>query len=393
MRETNSNLILNLIWRERVISRADIARRTGFSRSTVSTIVEHLLRTGLVDESGTGDSSGGRRPILLKFMDDACGLVGIELDATFIRVALTNLRGQILASRTLDFPVAKAPRESLSQMAELIRECLKSRRMGLRKVLGIGVAVPCPIDPADPSPRLLPEVFPGWRETDLIAGLQEDFPVPVFMDNDANLGALAELFWGAGRDGRSLVFIKAEKGIGAGLIIDGKIYRGSRGLAGEVGHMVVESDGQRSHCGMTGCLTAHAGAYALLEQWTGRPGGLSHKLDAEGLSLSALNAAAAGGDAQALALLGQAARYVGICIANILNILNPDTVVLGGGLFQVQDGLLDLIGEAIRTHTLWPSIASARVVLSDLGPYNIAVGAATQVLCGLLTPHDTNGPG
>ncbi len=384
MRARNTSLILNLIWKERTISRAEISRRTGLSRSTVSAIVNQLLETGLVNEFGIGDSSGGRRPIILSFVDDAFGLVGVDLGATHVGVLVTNLRGEVKLWKKQAHNMEFDPKGTLEVMLKLIDACVSELKLAPGRVLGIGVAVPSPVDPNDRQGVLTPEVFPAWKGVEIIPTLERTYGVPVYVDNDANLGALAELWWGVGRHGGNLVFIKVGKGVGAGLIINGDIYRGSKGMAGEIGHIVVESASQRLHVGMPGALTAYVGAHSLVQQVSERRG--KHpgsKLEAD-CSVSEIADAALAGDPLALEIVEDAGRYIGITVANVLNLLNPEAVVLGGALTKVGEGLLEIVRRTIKQQTLWSSIAEAKLVVTDLGEINIAVGAATQVLVSLL---------
>lgn len=385
MRARNTSLILNLIWKERTISRAEISRRTGLSRSTVSAIVNQLLETGLVNECGIGDSSGGRRPIILSFVDDAFGLVGVDLGATHVGVVVTNLRGEVKLWKKQAHDMEFDPKGTIEVMFALIDACTSELHLAAERILGVGVAIPSPVDPNDRQGVLTPEVFPSWQGVEIIPTLERVYGVPVYIDNDANLGALAELWWGVGRHGGNLVFIKVGKGVGAGLIINGDIYRGSRGMAGEIGHIVVESSSQRVHCGMPGALTAYVGAHSLTQQVNERRGRHpdSPLLKGES-SVSDIADAALAGDSLAREIVEDAGRYIGITVANILNLLNPEAVVLGGALTKVGDSLLQIVRKTIKEQTLWSSIAEAKLVVTELGEINIAVGAATQVLVSLL---------
>jgi len=262
MRARNSGLLLNLIWRERQISRADLARRTGLSPSTVSAIVGDLERFGLVRSQGAGLSRGGRRPTLLGFCDDAFSIIGVELGATHIRALLTNLRGQIRAERHGLHAVQTDPEGALTLVRSFIDDLLRTERVARRRLLGIGVAVPSPVHPRAPG-RLSSLILPAWSGYDVQERLTGAYHVPVFVDNDANLGALSENWWGAGRSGEDLTYIKVSTGIGAGYVINGEVYRGAGGTAGEIGHLAVDPSGPRCLCGLNGCLTMFIGSQAV----------------------------------------------------------------------------------------------------------------------------------
>ncbi len=220
--------VLRLIWDERAISRADIARRTGLSRSTVSEVVTELLATRLVDEAGEGASSGGRRPIVLEFQDDACVILGVDMGATHVSVALTDLRGRVLAWENRPFPVRSDPEGTRALIAEFCAECLRSWGGDPARLVGIGIAVPCPVDPRHQG-RFSTHVLPAWKGRAGFEALGARFGAPIFIDNDANLGAVAERWWGAGRGFDDFTYIKVATGVGAGHMVGGRIARPLRG--------------------------------------------------------------------------------------------------------------------------------------------------------------------
>lgn len=380
MRARNSVLLLNLIWREQTISRAEIARQAGLSPSTVSAIVRDLERTGLVRDLGTGTSTGGRRPILLGFCDLAFAIVGVELGATHIAVVLTDLRGRVQVFREKPHPVRTDPAGTLETTAALIDECLRAKRIARRRILGIGVAVPSPVNPEEPG-RLSAFIVPAWAGHDIQEWLHARYRRPVFVDNDANLGALAEQWWG--EQAEDLTYIKIGMGVGAGHIIRGELYRGARGSAGEIGHIVLDPAGPLCMCGNRGCLAMYVGSDVLVERARKRMG------DAPGdpMSVTTIVERAKEGNAEARALLEEAGRHLGIAIAGLINILNPAVVVLGGAITAAGDLLIGPLGTSIRSHALSKATADTRIVASTLDRRSIAVGAATLVLAAALRDY------
>lgn len=371
---------LRLIWRERRISRAEIARRTGLSRSTVSEIVDALLPTGLITEVGVGPSDGGRPPIVLEFNDDACAILGVDVGAAHVSVALTDLRGRVLAWEDRSHPVRTDPVGTRALILELCDRCLANWRSGIRRVVGIGVAVPCPVDPRHPD--LLPEVvLPDWHGKSGLAALTERYGVPLLVDNDANLGALAERWWGAGREVDDFAYIKLATGIGSGHVVRGQIYRGSTGVAGEIGHLAIDPNGGPCLCGLRGCLATFVGAAALVAR--ARALLADHPesvLAGTEPTILSIEDAALAGDPLALALVREAAEYLGIAVAGLLNLMNPAMVILGGGLARLGDVLLDPLRDTVRRRTLVSSMSACEIRTSELGTRATAVGAATMVL-------------
>ncbi len=373
MRTQNSTLLLNLIWRERQISRADVARQTGLSPSTVSAIVGELDRAGLVREIGAGASRGGRRPVLVGFRDDAFALIGVELGATHVSAVLTDLRGTVRAFRHTHVAVRDDPAGALAAARKMADECLAAERVSRRRVVGIGVAVPSPVHPRHPG-RLSPVILPAWRDRDVQAELADAFDLPVFVDNDANLGALAERFWGAGAGGEDLAYIKVATGIGSGHIINGALYRGAGGTAGEIGHIAIDPAGPLCVCGLRGCLATLIGSEALLARarraWPRR----------KRPTVADIIAGVRAGDPAAREIVDEIGHYLGIAVAGLLNLMNPAVVVLGGEITSVGDLLLDPLRASVKRRALSTSVAETRIVSSRLGERSIAVGAATLVL-------------
>jgi len=375
-----ADAVLRLIWDERQVSRADIARAAGLSRSTVSEVVNEILPMGLVIEVGEGPSRGGRRPIVLEFQDDACVILGVEMGASHVAVALTDLRGRVMVWNSQDHPVRSDPEGTRKLIAELCQKCLDDPARGTRPLVGIGVAVPCPFDPSFPD-RLSTIVLPKWEARLGLESLSNDLGVPLFVDNDANLGALAEHWWGLGGNADNLAYIKVATGIGSGHIIGGDIYRGATGVAGEIGHMSIDPQGGPCICGLRGCLVTLVGARALearvLEL---RPRFPDTRLTDAQPAVHKIEEAALAGDPLALLVIREAAEHLGTAVAGLLNLMNPGLVVFGGDLAILGDLILEPLTHSIRNRTLISSVAAVEILASKLGVRSVAIGAATLVL-------------
>lgn len=375
-----ADAVLRLIWQERRISRAEIARLANLSRSTVSEIVSEILPMGIVAEIGEGLSRGGRRPIVLEFQDDVCVILGVEMGATHVVVALTDLRGNVLTWESREHPVRTDPPGTRQLIAQLCGDCLAAPAGAGRPLVGIGVALPSPVDPSHPD-RLSTIVLPAWESRLGLDDLARHYGVPLMVDNDANLGALAEHWWGAGRGVDDLAYIKVAMGIGSGHVIGGEIYRGATGVAGEIGHLSIDSQGKPCICGLRGCLVTLVGGPALVA----RAAELNAEFPESGLarkeiSILDLENAALAGDALALKVAQEAAAHLGRAVAGLLNLMNPSLVIIGGDLARLGDLLLDPLRETVKSRTLVSSVAAAEIRASDLGERAIAMGAATMVL-------------
>ena len=376
--------VLDFVWRRRAVSRADIARHTGRSRSTISEVVARLLPTGLIEEVGSGESRGGRRPILIGFRDGAGSILGMDIGAAHVSVALTDLRGRILAWRRRDHPVQSDPKGTAALAVRLGEACLAAPGAGPTGPMGIGVAVPSPVDPGSPY-RILERILPAWHDFDLLGALRSHFEVPVFVDNDANLGALAEHHWGKAVGIDDFAYLKVATGVGAGLMIGGEIYRGATGVAGEIGHVAIDPRGPRCVCGNRGCLATFVGTRALVDRTRALlprfPGSVLARTVPD---IRSLEDAALADDPLALKVVGEAAGNLGIVIAGVLNLMNPGSVILGGSLARLGDRLIAPLSEAVAGRTLVASAAASEIRTSELGPRATALGAATHVLVAAL---------
>ena len=382
VRSRNASAMLKLIWEEHHISRADIARRSGLSRSTVSAMVEVLLATGVVCEAGAGTSSGGRRPIILEFNERARAIIGIDMGATHLAVTLTDLRCKPAVWLHIEHDVRNDPMGTLTQIRTLVGQALERVSIGLEDVVGIGISVPSPVDVMRTG-YLSSEVLPEWREVNIVYEVEKSFRRPTFVDNDANLGALAEQWWGAGSGGGDLAFLKIGTGVGCGLILNGQVYRGVTGLAGEIGHMSIVDGPKGDRINPKGRLTSLVGAPQIIAEVEKRiidePHSQLSSLE-QPLSVRRIAVAAEQGDPVALSVISEVGHYLGLAVANLLNVLNPKTIVLGGAISQAGATFLKVIDEAVKARTVWHQISTTPVVVSELGERAMAVGAATQVL-------------
>ncbi len=382
---TLTESVLRLIWERKTISRAEIAELAGLSRSTVSEIVASLIATSLVSEKGVGASRGGRRPVVLAFEDAARVILGVDVGASHIGVVLTDLRGRILTSERREFAVQSDPQGALALVTRFCNTCLATWGGDRALLTGIGLALPSPVDPLHPD-RVSPLALPAWHERHGFFALRQQFNVPVLVDNDANLGALAEHWWGAGRGFRDFTYIKVSTGIGSGQMIGGRVYRGSSGVAGEIGHIAIDPRGEMCGCGNRGCLQTFAGAKSIVARARHLRAQFPDSLLAEGeLRIGDIADAALAHDPLALQVVRETADYLGIAIAGLLNLNNPAAVILGGSLARLGALLLTPLRETIQKRTFVSSVVAAEIRVGELGSLVIAIGAATMILDAALS--------
>jgi glucokinase-like ROK family protein len=378
LRELNSRRVIDALRERGTASRAEIARATGLSRSTVSSIVAELLDAGMVEEGaeGTGvahGEQGGRPPVLLSLKSTAGMALGVDLGHTHMRVALSDLSHEVLAESWQELDVDHSAEEGLDAAARLVAEVLKEADADRDRVLGVGMGLPGPINQA--ARRVgSTAILPGWVGVDAAAELSRRLELPVQVENDANLGALAEFVWGSGQGHSELVYIKLSSGVGAGLLLGGRIYQGAGGTAGEIGHTVVQEGGAICRCGNRGCLETVASARAIA-------GMLSESRDEE-ISTKRLLDLSGNGDSAAARLIEEAGREIGIAVANLCNLINPDRVIVGGDLSGAGELITEPILESIRRFAIRSAADQVTVVPGVLGERAELLGALALVLHG-----------
>ncbi|WP_141732628.1 ROK family protein [Oligoflexus tunisiensis] len=376
IRLSNNNLLLRLLWQHQVISRADLARITGMSRPSISAIVAEHLDLGLISEIGPGESSGGRRPVLLRFEDDAHLIAGLDFGASHMSLMLSNLRGQEVEWLSVPAQTREFPEQSIQQAMELLKEGITLARRRGRKVIGLGIGVTSPVYSTGDSQSMHPAIHPKWAGLGLSRILKEHVSIPIFMENDANLGALAELWWTERQSRKHLLYLKVASGLGAGVIIDGKIFAGAHGLAGELGHTFL-ADRRLNKDPTLDNLNAMVGIPYVLEELrikvSQRQPGVVHRG-------ALLKEAYESGDASTRAIVEKFIHRLALAIANAMVSFDPELVIVGGIVPDLGDELLGMLREDIPRHLVWPELRSVPLECSRFGEKQTALGAATLVL-------------
>ncbi|MBV8946875.1 MAG: ROK family transcriptional regulator [Solirubrobacterales bacterium] len=377
-RQMNRLRILEALYRHPQSSRAALARHTQLSRATVSALVEELVQAGLVEEGvgatapGPGQEGGvGRPPLLLSLVSGAAFAVGLDFGHQHIRVALCDLSGEPVVDDYSPAEVDHAPIESLDLAQRLVHEALHTAGVARDRLLGVGMGLAAPINKATGNLEA-DGILPGWRGIRPAAEMEARLGMPVALENDANLGALGEKAFGAARGIDDLVYIRLSAGIGAGLILEGQPYQGFVGVAGEVGHVLSDPHGPICRCGNRGCLESVASPVAvaaLLERSLRQP-----------VSVSRLLELVDQGDRGARRAVAEAGEAVGRAVAMVVNVLNPELVVVGGDLAQAGEILLAPMTAAIERHSVAPAAAAVKVTAGMLGPRAEVLGAAALIL-------------
>ncbi|WP_190128149.1 ROK family transcriptional regulator [Streptomyces mashuensis] len=351
------------------LTQAEIARATGLSAATVSNIVRELKDTGTVDVTPT--SSGGRRARSVSLSGDAGTVVGVDFGHTHLRVAIGNLAHRVLAEEAEPLDVDASAAQGLARAEHLVNRLIEKAGIDRGKIIGVGLGVPGPID-VESGVLGSTAILPGWAGTNPRDDLAARLDVPVHVDNDANLGALGELVWGAGRGATDLAYIKVASGVGAGLVINGRIYRGPGGTAGEIGHITLDEAGPVCRCGNRGCLETFTAARYVLP--------LLHSAHGPDLTVPRMVRLAHDGDPGCRRVIADVGRHIGSGVANLCNLLNPSRVVLGGDLAEAGELVLGPIRESVSRYAIPSAARQLEVVPGALGGRSEVLGALALVL-------------
>ena len=353
------------------------------TRSAISSIIDDLKEMGLVDEIEIGPTTGGRRPILLAINPRYGYVVGIDMGATHLGLVVTDYSAHVLEEIEHPFSVTDGPKNCLNQIDRYVIELLKRLKLEISNISAIGMDVPGPVV-AEAGMVSSPPIMPGWDGYPIQTYLEELWHVPVSLGNDAELGALGEWAYGAGRGENNLAYIKVGTGVGAGLLLDGRIYRGATGTAGEIGHVTIQENGPLCTCGNYGCLEAMAGGQAIARKAReaiekGRRTQLS-SIEAKKILAVDVAQAAQRGDLVAQQIITEAGTYLGIAIASLINVFNPSMVVIGGGVSQLGDLLLEPIRKTVVQRSLHSAAKVVRITSAVLGRRASSMGAVVQAI-------------
>jgi glucokinase-like ROK family protein len=365
------------------ISRTDLADQMGLTRAAVSLIVKELLESNVVQEAESRSAPSGRPPIVLA-INPKGGLVGaIDMGATHMTVALADFAAIIHQEMESPLDIKDGPEICLAKAEQILRRMLEQEGLTTAHLSAVGVGVPGPVI-TEAGMVVAPPIMPGWDRYPIRASLEKIWNCPVTLNNDAELGALGEWAYGAGRGEKNIAYIKVGSGVGAGLILNKQIYGGTTGAAGEIGHLTIDENGPLCNCGNHGCLEAFAGGHAIAKQ--GQALAKSGKrtlladLPAEKITALEVAEAARRGDLHAQEILRRSGTYIGIAIAGLINLFNPSVVIIGGGVAQVGDMLTTPIRQAVRERAMRASEQGVRITAAMLGRRSVLIGAIVQAV-------------
>jgi len=369
LREANTQRVVEVLRLHGTLTQADVARATQLSPATVSNIVGDLRRRGFVRTAPTGE--GGRRSVDLSLDPTAGVVVGVDFGNRHRRIAVSDLAQNILVDEhhplPLEHRVDDGVRDTVVDVDRLLLQCGRKRS----QVLALAIGLPGPVDPATGQLGSA-AILPGWAGVPVGEAFEAALGVPVAVDNDANLGALGEMNWGAGRGFRDFTYLKVTTGIGAGLVIDGRLYRGAAGTAGEIGHTTIDENGPVCRCGNRGCLELFAGTPALLE--------LLHRSHDGSMTVREMIELSEAGDTGCRRVVEDAGRHIGVALANLCNLISPRLIIVGGELAAAGDALLQPMRESMARRAVPAAAQRAEIVPSELGDHASVLGAVALAL-------------
>jgi predicted NBD/HSP70 family sugar kinase len=370
VKKNNTSLVFQMITQHEPISRADIAQASGLNKATVSSLVNELLEKQLVYESGPGESSGGRRPVLLHYNSVAGYAIGIDVGVNYILGVATDLKGKIISEQH-----EKIKSSSFHDVMGLVKNIIHTLMKSLPKspygVVGIGLGIPGIVDKQG-KVLLAPNL--GWKNCDIKQVIEDDFNVPVIIENEANAGAYGEKQFGVGKPFNDVIYVSAGIGIGVGLILNNNLYQGLNGFSGEMGHMVIEMNGAPCSCGSNGCWEAYASEHALLNK-----AGID-----KDYTLESLIELAKRNDETSLLLFKEIGQYLGFGINNIINTFNPEQIIIGNRLAMAKEWIEQPLLDIVYSHALSFQQQDLQINFSEHSTHSAALGVAAFTAEGFI---------
>jgi glucokinase-like ROK family protein len=391
MKSLNRSLILNVIRTQGPISRAEIAKKTNLTPPTVTNIVSELIGANLVVESDLGTSTGGRKPIMLRINTNAFQVIGIDAGSSRIRVIAATLNAEIIESLQIKIPRQVTEHSFIELLKGAIYQIIEKAQLNRQSIIGIGIGMHGQVNPEKGFLLFAPNL--NLRHIHIQSELEKEFDIPIEIENDVRAMALGESWFGNGQGIEDFICVYVGMGIGAGIILNHKLYRGTSHTAGEMGHTTVDVNGPKCSCGNYGCLQALAASSAIVartqrEIRLGRKSIITELVsgDLDEITGEIIYQAALQEDELAQEILRSTGRFLGIGIANIVNTLNPQKVIIGGGVSKWKEFILEALEEQVAVRALETPRQAVTIETTKLGDHATAIGATTLVLKKLFMP-------
>lgn len=382
------------------ISKADLATFTEYSRTKIVSCIDSLLDKKIIIANNATEYTGGRRSKTFSLNGDLGLVAGVDIGATSVDLVIADFSGKFLVRYSEPASVKDGPIKVLGQVCSLLEKMLKEKNLSPEKLYGIGIGVPGPVD-FSAGTLVSPPIMPGWDRYPIIQTVQQWLPsANVVVDNDVNVMALGEIYQGVGEGVDNLIFVKIGTGIGAGIICEGKIYRGSSGCAGDIGHVGVDKSGPLCHCGNRGCLEAVAGGPAIAERsliaaQAGKSSILLKLYEKNGKVLRAedVGDAAREGDTFAVEVIRESGQFIGDVLDGLVNFFNPGVIVIGGGVSNLGNLLLSSIRQTVINRSTPLATRDLHIVFSETGPDAGVIGAINLAMDYMFSISDVGSAG
>jgi predicted NBD/HSP70 family sugar kinase len=365
IKTNNKKRIIRLLSKERELTKLDISRKLDISVPTVTTIVGELKEDGIVEEAGMATSTGGRKPVIIRFLPDSRYSIGIDLGRDYVRAVLTNLDSAIIGDRKRDLTVI-TENEVLNVMQALIEELINSQPDAESKLLGIGLSLPGIVNETE----LTLEVATNFRLKNIsFEELHSQFNLPIFLENEANAGALAESKLGIARELNNLIYVSVTEGIGGGIFINNDMYKGSGKRAGEIGHMCIAKNGRQCNCGRKGCWETYASSRALIRDY-------NEKASRKTKSIDELIQRFQAGEENAVQVIEEYIDNLAEGVQSLIFIFNPDYIVIGGDISKYSVIFSSKLSSRIFGNNEFYKEGDVKILFSGLGSDSNILGAA-----------------
>lgn len=381
IKSSNRSLILRLLNSVGQVSRAELSRITGLTKTSITNIISELMEKGIIYETGIMESSSGRKPILLNLSKNALYALGLYISRDFAYCNVVNLKGEIIRENKHIFDFTENEQTFLSTIFKTVSDVLCDSGIHTSKILGIGVASIGPLDVKN-GIILDPPNFRGLRSIPIIKALSDRFDMEAFLDNDMNASAIAEKLFGRGKNISNFVYVGVTNGIGAGIILDGNIFRGCNGFAGEIGHTTVDIRGDRCACGNLGCLEIYASIPSIVSQVRSSVslGAESSFKAEEDVTWNGIVSAASKGDQLCLKAIDRLVYYLSAGLVNTVNSFDPEVIFLGHEIALAGELVTKPLNEMINQNFLFRNSKHVNVELSAFKDYAPCIGAPSIVL-------------
>lgn len=381
----NRAVVLETLWRHQPIARKDLAARTQLTAATLTNIIAEFVDTGIVHEIGPGEPGRGRRPTLLTFVADSAYVVGLNLSRTDISVGVFDIG--LDCHHLITRPATIATSSSLAEtLIDLVHLAIDQSQIDPDRIAGIGISAMGPLSAKD-GIIFSPPTFSQWSNVPLGTLMSDTFDRPVWLENDANADALAEHWLGAGKPYNNFIYVESHSGLGAGIILNGRLFTGSNGIAGELGHTSIDRNGPRCDCGNFGCVELYSSGPAIIrrvreEFKAGKPTQLTLCAgnDLERLTFDQIIQAAQDSDPLAVDVIQEASHALGLGLVNAVNLIDPEAVIIGHRLNRTGDICLAPIREVIQAQA-FPQAATNLIILA--GDLTESVGVTGAACCAL----------